>query len=372
MKKTNILWLLAAAIPALIGAGTLSQVTWKGTILKEGDVTVVNNPKEPLYNTPVLKLKEDLSIGGAGAEGDAGFEQIMTFVVDEDGTIYVLDFQASHIKAFNASGKYLRTIGRKGQGPGELQYPTTLSLNRRTGELAVSQQSRGITFFKTDGTFLRQLQLKGMMGGRARLDSRGQIYILDIVVAENGSKYATRKLSSDASVLATLSETPTPTGPGNKTRAFIPVPYFLIDQDDRFVYGFPETYEILIYGPADTRVERKITKPYDPVAVTEEERVERKKDVPPNYTREIVFPKHHPAFSRFFMSDLGHLFVQTYEKAGEGKILHDVFDSEGRFIGRVPLKPSGIAVLKGKYYAFEEDEDGYQIIKRYALTWQVK
>lgn len=29
-------------------------------------------------------------------------------------------------------------------------------------------------------------------------------------------------------------------------------------------------------------------------------------------------------------------------------------------------------VLKGKYYALEEDEDGYPIIKRYALTWLVK
>jgi len=364
--------LLAMAFSSLAGVEGISQVTWKGTILKEGDVTVVKNPSEPLYKTPVLKLEEELSLGGAGAQGEEGFEQIRACVVDDAGTIYVLDLQASHIKVFDATGRYLRTIGRKGQGPGELEYPMTLSLNRRTEELAVAQQSRGITFFKTDGTFLRQLPLKGMTGGRARLDSRGQIYILDIVLAQNRSKYATRKLSPDASVLSTVSETPTPTEPGNKTRAFIPVAYFLIDRDDRFIYGFPETYEIQYYGPAETRVERKITKPYDPVAVTEEERTEREKDVPPGYTRELVFPKYHPAYTRFFLSDLGHLFVQTYEKAGDGKVLHDVFDSEGRFIGRVPLKPSGIEILKGKYYAFEEDEDGYQIIKRYALTWLVK
>jgi hypothetical protein len=372
MKKSSILMLLAAGISAFFGVETLSQVIWKGTILQEGNVTVVKNPKEPIYHTPILKLEEELSIGGASVESEAGFEQIWTYVVDGAGTFYILDLRASDVKVFDVSGKYLRTIGRKGQGPGELENAMTLSLNRRTGRLAIGQQSRGIAFFKTDGTFLRQLPLKGTMGGRVRLDSQDQIYILDVVINEKRSMYAMRKLSSEASVLATLSETPGPTEPGNKTRAFIPIPYFLIDQDDRFVYGFPETYEIQIYGPADTRAERKITKSYDAVAVTEEERAERKKDVPPNYTREIVFPKHHPAFSRFFVSDLGHLFVQTYEKAVDGKVLHDVFDSEGRLIGRVPLKPSGIAVLKGKYYALEEDEDGYRIIKRYALTWLVK
>jgi hypothetical protein len=28
--------------------------------------------------------------------------------------------------------------------------------------------------------------------------------------------------------------------------------------------------------------------------------------------------------------------------------------------------------LKGKYYALEEDEDGYQFVKRYAVTWVAK
>ena len=56
----------------------------------------------------------------------------------------------------------------------------------------------------------------------------------------------------------------------------------------------------------------------------------------------------------------------------DGKFIHDIFDADGRFIGRVPLKPFGIEILKGKYYALEEDEDGYQAVKRYAVTWTVK
>jgi hypothetical protein len=77
-------------------------------------------------------------------------------------------------------------------------------------------------------------------------------------------------------------------------------------------------------------------------------------------------------FSRFFLSDLGHMFVRTNEKTKDGKFMHDIFDAEGRFIGRTPLKPSGVTILKGKYYALEEDEDGDQYVKRYAVTWKVK
>ncbi len=127
---------VSLGLPALIFVATVTasaQAKWKGTIVKEGDVTVVKNPKEPLYKTPVLELKDDLSIGGPDAQGDSALDQVRTFVVDDAGTIYVLDQQASHIKVFDASGKYLRTIGRKGQGPGELEYPMTLSLNRTNG-----------------------------------------------------------------------------------------------------------------------------------------------------------------------------------------------------------------------------------------------
>jgi hypothetical protein len=360
---------LTALIFAAAGAAA-PQAKWKGTVAKEGDVTVVRNPKEPLYKTPVLALEEELSIGGPDAQGEAAFGSTRSVVVDDAGAIYVLDQLAADVKVFDAAGKHDHTIGRKGQGPGELEFPMTLSLDRARGELVVQLQSRGLVVFKTDGTFLRQQSLHGLISGRGRVDSRGQIYVLEIALDETGSRYVTKKLAPDASLLAVISETPA--GPGNRVRVFLPVPYFLIDREDRFIYGLPETYEIRNYGPAEAKVLRKITRAYDPMAVTEEDKAERRKDVPPGYNREFEFPKHHPAYSRFFLSDLGHLFVQTYEKADGGMLVHDIFDAEGRFIGRIPLKPTGLEILNGKCYALEEDEEGYQVVKRYAVTWLTK
>jgi hypothetical protein len=368
--------ILGLSLPILIASTIVMaspQGKWKGTVVKEGGVTVVKNPKEPLYGTPVLELREELSIGGPDARGDAAFGPTRSVVVDDAGAVYVLDQQAAEVRVFDASGRPVRTIGRKGQGPGELEFPMTLSLNRAKGELVVQLQTRGLVIFKTDGTYLRQVALKGLISGRGRVDSQGQVYVLEIALDETGSRYVTKKLAPDASLLAIISETPAPAGkgPGRTIKPFLPVNYFLIDRTDRFVYGYPETYEIQFFGPAEATAFRRILREYDPVPVTAEEKAELEKQVPPGMKIEIEFPKHHPAYTRFFLSDLGHLFVQTYEKADGGRFIHDIFDAEGRFIGRIPLKPSGLEILKGKYYALEEDEDGYQYVKRYAVKWPV-
>jgi hypothetical protein len=178
------LLLLAPLMPG----GASAQDKWKGTIVKEGDVTVVRNPKEPLYKMPILELREDLALGGPEAQGDDVFGQISDVVVDEAGSLYVLDRRNDHVKVFDASGKYLRTIGRRGQGPGEFEGPLNLSLSRIAGELAVHQESPRTAFYKPDGTFLRDVSFRGMGAVLGRADSRGYIYRNEVVMVECGAR----------------------------------------------------------------------------------------------------------------------------------------------------------------------------------------
>ncbi len=49
-----------------------------------------------------------------------------------DGTIYVLDFQATEVRAFDADGRYLRTIVRRGEGPGEITAANGIVLSGDT------------------------------------------------------------------------------------------------------------------------------------------------------------------------------------------------------------------------------------------------
>jgi hypothetical protein len=48
----------------------------------------------------------------------------------------------------------------------------------------------------------------------------------------------------------------------------------------------------------------------------------------------------------------------------------DVFDSEGRFIAEIALKSAPRVVKKDRLYTIEEDEQGYQVVKRYKIAWK--
>jgi len=78
-----------------------------------------------------------------------------------------------------------------------------------------------------------------------------------------------------------------------------------------------------------------------------------------------------------FLDDEERLFVQTYERVKDKEQYYyfDVFDPIGKYIAKVPIKVRGIRQYiwkKNKLYTVEEDEDGFQIVKRYKVTWKVK
>lgn len=65
-------------------------------------------------------LTPNLTIGAVDGEPHEVFGDIRAIEVDTDGRIYVLDYLAAEVRAFDSSGTYLRTLTRSGRGPGEL------------------------------------------------------------------------------------------------------------------------------------------------------------------------------------------------------------------------------------------------------------
>ena len=84
-------------------------------------------------------------------------------------------------------------------------------------------------------------------------------------------------------------------------------------------------------------------------------------------------PRHHPAFRFFTADDEGRLYVGTREKPenAEGYV-YDIFDVEGKYLAKVafPFRPQ--VWKKGKVYTIEEDEEGFQMVRRYKVTWNIK
>ncbi|MBE0568026.1 MAG: hypothetical protein IH621_18880, partial [Krumholzibacteria bacterium] len=73
-------------------------------------------------------------------------------VVDGKGHLLVLDGQMAHVLEISPAGGFLRTLGRSGQGPGEMENPNTLFLDG-DDRLGVVQMYPGrIVILGRDGT----------------------------------------------------------------------------------------------------------------------------------------------------------------------------------------------------------------------------
>ena len=78
-----------------------------------------------MYGEDVFSLEEELSIGEAEGEEEYMFSRINDIDVDDEGNVYVAEGAFAHIRVFDENGEYLRVMGRKGQGPGEMQRKRT-------------------------------------------------------------------------------------------------------------------------------------------------------------------------------------------------------------------------------------------------------
>jgi hypothetical protein len=131
IRRSHLFLLSLLLISSLPFGRAAQKPQWKGSISKEGDVVVVKNPKEPIHKGNILAFKEELSIGGAEAKPEQSFSEIGQILLDEEENIYVLDPKDANIKIFDKAVKYLRTIGRKGQGPGEFVSPSSLDIDSK-------------------------------------------------------------------------------------------------------------------------------------------------------------------------------------------------------------------------------------------------
>ena len=69
----------------------------------------------------VTDVQIDLQFGSVdGDDPNLLFGDIRGIQAASDGTIYVLDFTATEVRAYDPGGRYLRTVARRGEGPGEI------------------------------------------------------------------------------------------------------------------------------------------------------------------------------------------------------------------------------------------------------------
>lgn len=352
-----------------IGINCSQQKTeWQGTIEEVDGVSVVKNPKEPLYGEDAFVLEEELTIGEAEGREEYMFQSISALAVNDNGDIYVMDSKAQHVKVFDKDGQYLQTIGRPGQGPGELFFPRSLIYTTQD-ELVIGDVNN-ISYFSPGGEYLRSISVAKAGISTIDVDSSGNIFGFSIV----GDKgvYELKKYDPELNELFSIGFSPLPSAETRKTgkrNVFFTLLRWDIINSDQVVTGYPKEGYIIKVFDAYGKLVRRIEKDYAPIEITREDFEERKEGYLPELLKDIYAPKHFPPFWTLRADDEGRIWVTTPKKTADGeKVYFDVFDAEGKYILEVALKAMP-SLFNNKLYTVEEDDNGYQYVRRYSITW---
>jgi hypothetical protein len=166
-KKTRevSIVLFLSVIVIFVSCGK-QEAEWKGKIEVVNGVTIVRNPKQGLWdskgkaNVTIIKERQ---IGELDGPEEFLFGFISDVTVNRKGDIYVADRKLNEIRKFNKDGKYLLTIGRKGQGPGEFQSATIASVNIHDDLIVFDNMLGRVSIFSDTGD-LKETTKKLMAG----------------------------------------------------------------------------------------------------------------------------------------------------------------------------------------------------------------
>ena len=125
-----------------------------------------------------------LTLGTAGVAGDGPdtFNQPSDALVAPNGDIFVADGHGgdsnARIVKFDKDGKFIKTWGKKGSGPGEFDTPHGLVMDPQGRLLVADRGNSRIQAFDQEGKFLAEWKQFGRPSG-IFLDAAGMLYSAD-------------------------------------------------------------------------------------------------------------------------------------------------------------------------------------------------
>ena len=388
-------------------------------------------------------LAKELSIGDATGADEYSFYSINDVLPAKDGYIWIVDLQSptsgrgggGALRQYDARGKYVRTVGRTGQGPGEYAAPSGLAQLADGRVVLRDVRNNRINVYTLDGKFdttwtFMTLHSGSSSGGGLHVDAAGVVWM---EFGSPGSNEPTRflRLLSTGRIVDTvmrpkLADLPRPaatTTASGRTIAAV-APYYPVALSAWTSPGFFATATTSSYaidlravpggrvGAAGTTslwragdpvvsVRRAVTA----VPVTEIERNDQRA-----YLTEFVnyaerqfrtkltgsipeIPRVKPMLAGLDIGEDGRLWVRVSMPserftppsldirpgqtphpviAWREPIVYDVFESDGTYLGRVPLPPN----VRPKLFSGDdvwcvvEDAGGVKTVAKYRVRWR--
>jgi hypothetical protein len=387
MRKAACLFLALLVFSYCAPKGDLPE-----RIMENGVEVILNRvePYESKGTASTFSLQKEFTID---TEDDRIVQLGLTdigysFDADSQGNIILNAYENTEgmIFKFDREGNFIRSFGRKGQGPGELQGRNYVSLTIRVDNIdniAVSDFGNKLVFFDKEGQFIDEKKVDPDTISIVPLSNRN--FLSYIRVMDGRSEYINQNplilVDSEQEVISELDKQMVPNPiVGKRLKGSYHILSWSIGSDKIFT-GFQERgYEISVFN-FDGKLVRKIKKEYNPVPVSEEYKTtfmeQFNAPIFDDIRNKIYFPDAMPPFHSFFSDDEGRLYVMTYEEGeNPGESMVDIFNSAGMCICRASLKihhdEGGVyaTIRGGRLYALKEKESGYKELVVSKIIWE--
>lgn len=163
----------------ILGSGLLAGPSAQ-RIENENGVRVVHNVKGGDWaGNPKVSLELIRTIGDIDTNDEnQAFSSPRDMAVDDAGRIYILDGGNQRIQVFGPDGRYVRTIGRKGQGPGEFASPNSIDIDAAGRLYVLDDRQKRIQVFTKEGEVEKSIRTPAGLGiDRFRLLGSGAFAI---------------------------------------------------------------------------------------------------------------------------------------------------------------------------------------------------
>lgn len=348
-------------------------------------ITYIHNSEIPSNINKTVFFKEELKINGKNEKDEIILFQPGFFRVDTKGNIFITDKSDQNIKVFDRDGKYQKTIGARGSGPGEFQYISDMSILPDGKLIVTDYQNMRTSIFNKESEFINSY----------RWDNRHyHIYLVSdttYTISENirgeRERLFVKKYNYSGNMLFEYGEfkLENPTKfPVDNAIIYMYPPYsarsiFVGDSKKGWLFHcMNDEYKIEVYDPTG-KLFRIIDRPYKHVQFTKKDAdtyISRFKN---NYPREklakqIVLPKKKTVTNRMIIDDLGNLWIETFEKMEKDNCTftaYDIFNNNGVYDARVwcSIRP-GLFENNKMYLLKTEEETGLISLIRYNVLWE--
>ncbi len=344
--------------------------------------------------TNELTLSEDLRV----SETENYFiGSIQDLDVTTDGRMVVLDGEAAHLKVLRPDGSLLDTLGRRGQGPGEFQRPTTVEVARGDSIYVFDAGPERLTVFtlSPSPSMSRSVAIAREQGSRGT-DAWGFLRTVrmlgDSLAARFWPYYAREegyrqpapviwRSMSDEGVLgdtllrerrAHISISFDGQGVGIEALPFDRKTVAAPGPNGRLYHGWTDSLQINATAP-DGATEVIAHVPTEPVPVTAADRDSALTPIERADLREQfadAIPQTQPAFMDLVVADDGRLWVQRPADGPDaGTVAWWVLDPKTKTTHEVQLPANANleVVRDGKAYGTTTTETGAPAVVRYTI-----